>query len=106
MNCNCTDGKCIDWYSDDKPEDYLIERLTHIENEIAYIKRILQNKSKKEDALYRLAKEAEIEEKKKAIKKPKISSEQQKIQQLIDEIKADLKKDGYTNVEVDVYKFP
>lgn len=104
MNCNCTDGTCIDWYSDDKPEDYLIERLTHIENEIAYIKRILQHKSKKEEALNRLVKEAEEEEK--AMKKPRMNSEQQKIQQLIDEIKADLKKDGYKNVEVDVYKFP
>jgi len=106
MNCNCTDGKCIDWYSDDKPEDYLIERLSHIENEIAYIKRILQHKSKKEEALNKLIKDAEEQEKKKTIKKSKMSSEQQKIQQLIDEIKADLKKDGYKNVEVDVYKFP
>lgn len=101
MNCNCTDGKCIDWYSDDKPEDYLIEKLSHIENEIAYIKRILQNKSKKEDALTRVVKKAEQEERTK-----KINPEQQKIQQIINEIKADLKKDGYKNVEVDVYKFP
>lgn len=48
-------------YEDDRDYDYLIERLNHIEEEIKFIKKILEHKRVKEEAWEQLKQEAEYE---------------------------------------------
>ena len=59
----CKNGACADIYSDDREEDYIIEKLTHMEDEIAYIKKILSHKRVKEEAMERLKVEVKNEKK-------------------------------------------
>jgi len=54
---NCCDVN----YEDDRDYDYLIERLSHIEEEIQFIKKILEHKRIKEEAWEQLKQEAEYE---------------------------------------------
>ena len=52
---------CAVNYEDDRDYDYLIERLNHIEEEIQFIKKILEHKRIKEEAWEQLKQEAEYE---------------------------------------------
>ena len=90
MNCDC--GTCADIYDDDREEDYIIERLTHIEEEIAYIKKILKHKRIKEQAMEKLKVDAEKEEEE--IKKEEATDKdtQTMIHKLMSDIEKEIEK--------------
>lgn len=107
MNCDC--GTCADNYVNDREEDYLIERLTHIEEEIAYIKKILKHKRVKENAMEQLRIKAEEEKNNEEEEKKKEIKFDNDIKELIDDIEKELaKRNGNTttNIPKRIYRHP
>jgi len=100
----CKNGACADIYSDDREEDYIIEKLTHMEDEIAYIKKILSHKRVKEEAMEQLKVEAENEK-----KEEKEKTKTKSIDDLIDDIEKELAKrnrNTTTNIPKRIYRHP
>lgn len=96
MECDC--GTCADIYNEDREEDFIIERLSHIEEEIAYIKKILAHKRIKEEAMQKIKDDAEQE---------KEENTKNDVKKIIEEIESQLKKmEGNTTTTRIVYPYP